>query len=152
MTNKQPKKVLVRSGNVISRFSPGNYVPLPPIPSWTRVITVGIDKPESANLFLADVFPQALRTLGFKAVLIKKMASFALPVDGQTPILTMIPGVAGFNPQFRACAQTAGGGASVGCNIPTDYQGPYSESDKVLVNLDCPVSPVYFRVWVVLLP
>lgn len=144
------------TSNALVRFNPGAYVPAPSIPSWSRVITVGVSRDDLAKgsvlLDLATLITAPLRGVGFKAILVKRMAVYAIPQNDVAPIVTMVPGIVGSNPEFRVAATSVAVSASVGVNIPPDFQGPYVLSDNrnvVALTANC---GVWFRLHVVLLP
>lgn len=144
------------TSNALTRFNPGAYVPAPSIPSWSRVVTVGVSRDDLAKgsvvLDLATLIDTTLRGVGFKAILVKKMAAYAIPQNDVAPIVTMVPGIVGSNPEFRVAATSVAVSASVGVNIPSDFQGPYALSDNrnvVALTANC---GVWFRLHVVLLP
>lgn len=144
------------TSNALVRYDPGAYVPAPSIPSWSRVITVGVSKDDlakgSVTLDLATLISASLRGVGFAAILIKRMATYAIPQNDVAPIVTMVPGIVGFNPEFRVAASSVAVSASVGVNISTEFQGPYALSENrnvVALKANC---GVWFRLHVVLLP
>lgn len=143
---------LSTASNQLRRYDPGTYVPAVVVPSWSRTVTIGFKANDATiSIKLSELIPTGMLEVGFKAIIIKKMMVFAMPLSGVAPVVTLVPGIVGSNPQFRAAAQILGSSVSVGVEIPTDFQGPYPlSSDRVVAAVSC-TSSFYFRLGCVFL-